>query len=153
MIEALTGVDKPRNIAEAVWLVMERLQEAGDTLKRLPKDKLDGALRAKEGSWPGYVRDWCAYGAENAREVRIPPSAEAIDRMMEVFDWIVWLAKRVPHGPVQAKVVWLSFGMGMTTQRLTRRLHCDRTTVNRKKKAGTEAIAGRFAVRCPQKAA
>jgi Domain of unknown function (DUF6362) len=88
-------------MAEQHWtasLVEERMVEAADTLKRLPEERVRGYF----STWPPVIRDyWEAFGREEVRLRRGPPSAAAIDRMDEALAWLAWL------DPAEAKIVWL----------------------------------------------
>lgn len=78
-------------------LVVVYLEEAADTLRRLP----EGRLRGYWSSWPVIVRDfWEAYGWDEVRVRSSPPSPAAIDRMDEVLPWLQWLE------PEDARLVW-----------------------------------------------
>lgn len=99
-------------------LVEIRLEEAADTLGRLPPVKVQGYF----STWPPVVRDfWEAFGWHDA-EVRLgPPTPKAIDRMDEALQWLRWLE------PDETRLVWLRaegvrwkpicarFGIGRTT--------------------------------------
>ncbi|WP_085442551.1 DUF6362 family protein [Magnetofaba australis] len=77
--------------------VIDRLEEAAKTLRRLPETGPMG-LRA---SWPEVLHDyWDAYGWSKAKTRLGPPSPDAIDRMDECFEWLRWLE------PDAAKLVW-----------------------------------------------
>lgn len=86
-----------------VWTrekVVERLEEAALTLRRLPDPPGSGS-RGFGSSWPDYVREaWHAYGYHAAR-VRIIPSAAEITRMEECLEWLAWLSAE------DARLVWL----------------------------------------------
>lgn len=88
-------------MAEQRWsasLVEERMVEAADTLKRLPEERVRGYF----STWPTVIRDyWEAFGREDVRLRRGPPSAAAIDRMDEALAWLAWL------DPAEARIVWL----------------------------------------------
>lgn len=88
-------------MAEQRWtasLVEERMVEAADTLKRLPEERVQGYF----STWPPVIRDyWEAFGREDVRLRRGPPSAAAIDRMDEALAWLAWL------DPAEARIVWL----------------------------------------------
>lgn len=78
-------------------LVAVSLEEAADTLRRLPDPRLQGYW----SSWPVIVRDfWEAYGWNDVRVRPSPPSPAAIDRMDEVLPWLQWLE------PDDARLVW-----------------------------------------------
>jgi hypothetical protein len=79
-------------------LVEERMVEAADTLKRLPEERIQGYF----STWPTVIRDyWEAFGREDVRLRRPPPSAAAIDRMDEAMVWLTWL------DAIDARIVWL----------------------------------------------
>jgi len=79
-------------------VVAERLEEAADTLRRLPPVRVQGYVSA----WPAVVRDACeAYGWDEARLRLGPPSPQAIDRMDAALRWLAWLT------PDEAQLVWL----------------------------------------------
>lgn len=88
-------------MAEQRWtasLVEERMVEAADTLKRLPEERVRGYF----STWPPVIRDyWEAFGREDVRLRRGPPSAAAITRMDEALAWLAWL------DPAEARIVWL----------------------------------------------
>ena len=88
-------------MADIHWtptLVEERLEEAADTLKRLPEERVRGFF----GTWPPVVRDfWEAFGRDEVRLRRGPPQPAAIDRMDEALVWLSWLE------PDDARIVWL----------------------------------------------
>jgi hypothetical protein len=79
-------------------LVEERMVEAADTLKRLPEERVRGYF----STWPPVIRDyWEAFGREDVRLRRGPPSAATIDRMDQALAWLAWL------DPAEARIVWL----------------------------------------------
>lgn len=88
-------------MAEQRWtasLVEERMVEAADTLKRLPEERVRGYF----STWPTVIRDyWEAFGREDVRLRRGPPSAAAITRMDEALAWLAWLEAD------DARIVWL----------------------------------------------
>jgi hypothetical protein len=79
--------------------IEERLEEAAWTLRRLPeKDR----PRGYGSSWPPIVRDAKhAYGYTPQAPMRVVPSAAAITRMEECFDWLMMI------DPEDARIVWL----------------------------------------------
>lgn len=121
--------------------MQDRIREAADTLRRMDNTDRKFLAAGEKCSWPAYVRDWHAYGAEDAREPRIPPTNAAIDRMNETIGWIAWLATQSRD---EAIVVWFSFGAMMRTKTLARRIHANRETVRRKRKAGIQRLLERF---------
>ncbi len=88
-------------MADIRWtasLIEERMMEAADTLKRLPEERVRGFF----GTWPPVIRDyWEAFGREDVRLRRGPPSPAAIDHMDEAMIWLTWLEVD------DARIVWL----------------------------------------------
>ena len=88
-------------MAEPTWtpkLIEARVEEAADTLRRLPEER----ARTARSAWPPIIRDfWEMYGAEPARLRLGPPSAAAIDRMDQTLEWLRWLEAD------DARIVWL----------------------------------------------
>jgi hypothetical protein len=79
-------------------LVVDRLEEAAHTLRRLPPVKVQGYV----SSWPAVVRDSHeAYGYNEAQVKLGPPSSVKIDEMDEALHWMLCLNKE------EAKLVWL----------------------------------------------
>ena len=79
--------------------IEDRLEEAAYTLRNLPeKDR----PRGYGNSWPPVVHDAKhAYGYTPERPMRVIPSAAAISRMEECFDWLLML------DPEDARIIWL----------------------------------------------
>ena len=79
--------------------IEDRFEEAAFTLRRLPeKDR----PRGYASSWPPVVRDAAEVHAAAAEApMRVIPSAAAITRMEECFDWLLML------DPEDARIVWL----------------------------------------------
>ena len=78
--------------------VAARMEEAATTLKRLPSKTKQGYY----SFWPDIVPDANGGDACDKALIRLgSPSAEAITRMDECFDWLRWLE------PDQAKLIWL----------------------------------------------
>lgn len=119
--------------------IQDRIREAAETLRGTPDAEMRYLQAGNRICMPAIVRGyWEAYGMEPARRPRIPPSAAAIDRMSEVFDWLVWLGKQMPR---EMKAVWLCFGMGLESVRAARQMACTRRTVQRLRKSGIERLA------------
>ena len=86
-------------MAEKKWdckMVAAQFEEAAETLKRLPDEKLRG-LRS---NWPETIPTREDYRCEQTRVPLGPPSPEAIDRLDETMGWLRWLE------PEQARLVW-----------------------------------------------
>ncbi len=81
-------------------MVAARLEEAAETMKRLPANGLKP--NGYVSSWPPILREFFEAYGWNKLEMRLgPPSPEAIDRMEETLEWLRWLE------PDQVRLVWL----------------------------------------------
>ena len=79
-------------------LVTDRLEEAARTLKRLPPVK----HKDLASHWPPIIQEyWEAYGWDTPKIRMGPPTPEAISRMDEVMEWLLWL------DPDDVRLVWL----------------------------------------------
>lgn len=124
-------------MTEAHWtptLVEERLEEAADTLRRLPAVKVQGYF----STWPPVIRDfWEAFGRNEVRVRLGPPQPGAIDRMDEALAWLAWLE------PDDARLVWLR-ACGVHWKLITWRFGVGRTTAWRNWVAALVSIASRL---------
>jgi hypothetical protein len=98
--------------AVTVEQLRERLSDAADTLRRLPKPK--GLERSLQSPWPDTLREWLSYGYDRTQVRRAVPTPQAIDRLDEVLEWI---------GPnylttVQRMVLWAREGEHMRWRRI-----------------------------------
>lgn len=98
--------------------VADRLDEAAQTLRRLPPVRVRGYI----STWPPTIRDfWEAFGW-NAVEVRLgPPAPDAIDRMDESLAWLHVL------DPNEVRLVWLR-AEGVRWKSISHRFGMDRST-------------------------
>lgn len=122
---------------EDLWtakLVEARLEEAADTLRRLPSIKVQGYF----STWPPIIRDfWDAFGWHDA-EVRLgPPSPQAIDLMDETLQWLRWLE------PDEVRLVWLR-AEGVRWKLICARFGVGRTTAWHRWSGALEKIAARL---------
>lgn len=79
--------------------VAERFEEAVATLRRLPPVKVQKHFN----SWPVVVHSTVELLRQEKKPLKLgPPSASAISRMEECFDWIFWL-----EGETERRIVWL----------------------------------------------
>ncbi len=87
-------------MAEAPWttaMVEERLADAADVLRRLPKVKVQGYFSL----WPNYIYEFSDLVGQEPRQLRLPPPPPAaITRMDATLDWLKWLE------PNDAKLAW-----------------------------------------------
>ena len=99
-------------------MVAARLEEAAETMKRLPATGLKPSSYIS--SWPPILREfWEAYGWNDLKIRLGPPPSEAIDRMDESLEWLRWLE------PDQVRLVWLH------AERVPRKLIMARIGVSR----------------------
>ena len=109
-----------RRLPELDWgpkAVAARLEEAADTLARLPAC----CGRGYSSTWPEIVRGHGKAFWPDASARPIPPSPEAIDRTDETLGWLCWLQ------PEERRIVWLR-AEGLPWKRITYRLGIGRTT-------------------------
>ena len=75
--------------------------------------------------WPEFNPNrWEVYHAEGVAPKHPPPSAEAVERMVECMRWLRWL------GEDERKLVWLR-ASGMSWRSIARSTGVPRTTVSR----------------------
>ena len=97
--------------------IINRLEEAAGTLRRLPDKRLQGL----KSNWPETIPTRGDYGSDEIRLRLGPPSPEAIDRMDEALEWLRWLdtedrqmvwlrAERIPW-----KMIMRKFGRSRST--------------------------------------
>jgi hypothetical protein len=100
--------------------LIARIGEAYETYRRLPDP--DRRYRATSmSSWPLYVRDAVeAYGYGDVSVKLAAPSPGAIDRADELLGW---MAQHLIHHPIGAKLLWLTYGRGLTMAQCCVYLH------------------------------
>jgi hypothetical protein len=112
--------------------IEDRFEEAAYTLRRLPERNRP---RRYGSSWPPVVHDAMqAYGYTPEAPMRIVPSAAAITRMEECFDWLLILE------PEDARIVWLR-AEGVRWRQVCYRAGIVRTTAWRRWAASLLTIA------------
>jgi hypothetical protein len=115
--------------------VAARFAEAADTARRLPRVQVQGYFNV----WPVFARDaWDAYPDDHSYRP-LPPSPQAIDRMMEVMRWVQWLEVEQRH------LVWMR-AKHYEWHQIGRRLGCDRTTAWRHWKRAMEILVAHLEV-------
>lgn len=114
--------------------VAARLTDAADTARRLPPVRVQGYFN----TWPAFARDeWERYSAEEREYRPIPPSPEAIDKMLETMRWMPWIEVEDRH------LVWMRAN-GYEWHQIGRRLGCNRTTAWRHWKSILQHLANRL---------
>ena len=115
--------------------VAARFAEAADTARRLPRVQVQGYFNV----WPVFARDaWEAYPEDHDYRP-LPPSPQAIDRMMEVMRWVQWLEVE------QRQLVWMRAKRYEWPQ-ISRRFGCERTTAWRRWKRAMETLVAHLEV-------
>lgn len=91
---AEANLDRPERWTAT--LVLLRLEEAADTLRRLPPAR----WRPQMVSWPEIVRSAAEIAAATPELRRLPPRPAAIDRLDATLVWLGWLT------PESARIAW-----------------------------------------------
>ena len=83
------------------WVIDEiavRFDEAAETGRRLPPVRVQGYFNV----WPAFARnEWEGFVDKNHVYKPLPPTPQAIDRMLETMDWVQWLEVEQRH------LVWM----------------------------------------------
>jgi hypothetical protein len=141
---AAAGGKAAPGLRDAAW---ELLLEAGDTLKRLPDRERGWLTAAARAHWPGSLSDAVGQtAAADTTRLRLgPASAEAIDHLDTVLNWLPLAAGRNPKRPNHAnREVGVLFGLacGLRVARLQRGLGCGRRTIYDPRDRGLARICG-----------
>jgi Domain of unknown function (DUF6362) len=79
-------------------VIEERFVEAADVMKRLPDVRVPGYFN----TWPKMLCEFADLVGQEPAPMRRPrPSPDAISRMEETLEWLLWLE------PIDVKIVWL----------------------------------------------
>ena len=98
--------------------VAARFAEAAETGRRLPRVKVQGYFNV----WPAFAREVWESAPDDDHVYRpLPPSPQAIERMMETMRWVLWLEEEQRH------LVWMR-AKDIDWKLIARRLACHRTT-------------------------
>ena len=74
--------------------VAARFAEAVETGRRLPRVKVQGYFNV----WPVFAREMWESAPDDDDAYRpLPPTPQAIDRMMETMRWVQWLEEEQRH--------------------------------------------------------
>ena len=105
----------------ADWTVEDvaaRFVEAVETARRLPRVSVQGYFNV----WPAFAREvWESYPDEEHVYRQMPPSPQAIDRMMEAMRWVLWLEEEQRH------LIWMR-AKDIDWKTIARRMACHRST-------------------------
>lgn len=109
---ALPGASRPPQARKPITVdeLRERLADAADTLRRLPKPKGIGG-GGLYSPWPDTISEWLAYAADETHVKRAAPSPEAITRLDEILRLLHFLT------PDQRMIIWAR-AEGMTWRKI-----------------------------------
>lgn len=109
----------------ADWMmddVAARFVEAAETGRRLPPVRVQGYFNV----WPAFVRkEWEGFADKDYKYRPLPPTPEAIERMLETMRWVQWLEVEQRH------LIWMR-AKQYEWNTICRRFGCDRTTAWRR---------------------
>ncbi len=101
--------------------VADHFEEAFRTLRKLPPVKAKGYFNV----WPEVARTRREIAAKEPQPMRVWPSAAAITRLEQTFDWVLWIED------AERKLVW-SRAARVPWKQISGELGCDRTTAWRR---------------------
>jgi len=114
--------------------VAARFEEAAETARRLPPVLIQGYF----STWPAFVlREWEGFAADEKVYKPLPPSPQAIDRMLETMRWVQWLPVDLRH------IVWMRT-KGCRWREIAARGACCTKTARRRWIQALERIATRL---------
>ena len=121
----------------AEWTVEDvaaRFEDAATTGRRLPPVRVQGYFN----TWPPILRQqWEVFSTEDPVYRPLPPSPEAVDRMLEAMRLVQWLEEEQRH------LVWMR-AKHYGWRDITIRFACDRTTAWRRWQRALETVAARL---------
>ena len=113
--------------------VADHFEEAFRTLRKLPPVKARGYISA----WPTILRSPKEIARMQPEPMRVWPSAAAITRLEQTFDWVLWIEE------AERKLVW-SRAARVPWKQISGELGCDRTTAWRRWQLALTKIAARL---------
>ena len=133
-----------RRNAWAIEDVAAHFEEAATTGRRLPPVRVQGYFN----TWPPILRQQGeVFSAEDPVYRSLPPSPEAVDRMLEAMRWVLWLEIEERH------LIWMR-AKRYGWRDITIRFACDRTTAWRRWQRALGIVAAQInsdGVRLPSK--
>ena len=123
-------------MADREWTadcVADHFEEAFRTLRKLPPVKAQGYFN----TWPDIVRTSREIAAMEPQPMRVWPSAAAITRLEQTFDWMLWISVE------ERKLIWLRAAR-VPWKAITFEVGCDRTTAWRRWTLALTTIASRL---------
>ena len=110
--------------------VAARFAEAAETGRRLPRVRVQGYFNV----WPAFVRDgWEGFDDKDYEYRPLPPTPEAIERMLETMRWVQWLEVEQRH------LVWMRSNRYRWEQ-IGRRFACAARTAQRRYDAAIHLV-------------
>jgi len=114
--------------------VAARFEEAATTGRRLPPVRVQGYFN----TWPTIVRQqWELFSADEPVYRPIPPSPQAVERMLETMRWVLWLEIEERH------LIWMR-AKRYGWRAITIRFACDRTTAWRRWRRALLVVSDRL---------
>ena len=105
--------------------------EAAQTARCLPRVGVQSYFNV----WPAIIRQqWELLSHEEIEMRPIPPSPQAIERMMQAMSWVQWLDVEDRH------LVWMR-AKNVAWNRIARRFGCNRATAWRRWKKAIQLVA------------
>jgi hypothetical protein len=123
-------------MADRIWTaedVAEHFEEAFRTLRKLPPVKVRGYF----GTWPDIARTSREIAFMEPEPMRIRPSTDAITRLEQTFDWMLWIEED------ERRLVWARAAR-VPWKLISGELGCDRTTAWRRWQIALTKIAARL---------
>ena len=123
-------------MVDHIWTaddVASHFEEAFRTLRKLPPVRVKGYINA----WPAFVRSPKEIAAMEPQPMRVWPSASAITRLEQTFDWVLWLNE------AERKLIW-SRAARVPWKQITYEMGVDRSTAWRRHKLALTKIAARL---------
>ena len=114
--------------------VANRFHEATQTSRRLPPVRVQGYFNV----WPLFARqEWEVMSNTDVELRAMPPTPEAVDRMLEAMRWVQWLQEEQRH------LVWMR-AKEHEWKDICRRMGCDRTTAWRRWQRALGVVAAQL---------
>jgi len=123
-------------MAERHWTtddVADHFEEAFRTLRKLPAVKARGHF----SGWPQVLRSPREIAAMEPEPMRVWPSAAAITRLEQTFDWVLWIEE------AERRLVW-SRAARVPWKQIAGEMGCDRSTAWRRWQLALTKIAARL---------
>ena len=123
-------------MVDHIWTaddVADHFAEAFRTLRKLPPVNARGYISA----WPDFVRSKKEIAAMDPEPMRVWPSASAITRLEQTFDWVLWIDE------AERRLVWARAAR-VPWKQISGELGVDRTTAWRRWQVSLAKIADRL---------